>query len=29
MVGACADWKTSQKLGNSEAKIIRENNRCK
>jgi tetratricopeptide (TPR) repeat protein len=29
MPGACEDWKTSRKLGNGEAKIIRENNRCK
>lgn len=29
MTGACMDWKTSQKMGNGEAKIIRENNRCK
>lgn len=27
--GACKDWKTSKKLGNAEAKIILENNRCK
>lgn len=27
--GACQDWKTSKKLGNGEAKIILENNRCK
>jgi len=27
--GACKDWKTSKKMGNSEAKIILENNRCK
>ena len=29
MSGACADWKTSRKLGNGEAKIILTNNRCK
>ena len=27
--GACQDWKTSQKMGNAEAKIIQTNNRCK
>lgn len=27
--GACKDWKTSKKLGNAEARIILENNRCK
>ncbi len=27
--GACADWKASKKMGNAEAKIILENNRCK
>lgn len=27
--GACKDWKTSRKLGNAEARIILENNRCK
>lgn len=27
--GACKDWKVSKKLGNSEARIILENNRCK
>jgi tetratricopeptide (TPR) repeat protein len=27
--GACKDWKTSKKLGNSEAGIILQNNRCK
>ena len=27
--GACRDWKTSKKLGNAEARIILENNRCK
>lgn len=27
--GACKDWKTSKKLGNAEAKIILNNNRCK
>lgn len=26
--GACADWKTSKKLGNEEAKIILKNNEC-
>lgn len=26
--GACSDWKTSKKLGNSEAKLILENNGC-
>jgi len=26
---ACKDWKTSQRLGNSEAKIILSNTRCK
>jgi Flp pilus assembly protein TadD len=26
--GACEDWKTSKKLGNSEAKIILKNNGC-
>ena len=29
MKGACQDWKTSQKMGNGEAKIILSNNRCK
>lgn len=29
MKGACADWKTSKKLGNGEAKIILKNNHCK
>ena len=29
MSGACADWRTSKKLGNGEAKIILTNNRCK
>lgn len=28
-VGACKDWKISKKLGNAEASIIIENNRCK
>jgi len=27
--GACVDWKASKKMGNAEAKIILENNRCK
>ncbi|MEO8068466.1 MAG: tetratricopeptide repeat protein [Flavobacteriales bacterium] len=27
--GACADWKASKKMGNGEARIILENNRCK
>lgn len=27
--GACKDWKTSQRLGNGEARIILQNNRCK
>ncbi|MCB0794746.1 MAG: tetratricopeptide repeat protein [Flavobacteriales bacterium] len=27
--GACKDWKTSQRNGNSEARIILSNNRCK
>lgn len=27
--GACKDWKTSQRMGNAEAKIILNNNRCK
>lgn len=27
--GACKDWKTSQRLGNGEARIIQQNNRCK
>lgn len=27
--GACADWKTSKKKGNAEARIILENNNCK
>lgn len=26
--GACADWKKSKKMGNSEAKIIMKNNNC-
>lgn len=26
--GACADWKTSKKMGNQEAKIILKNNQC-
>lgn len=26
--GACEDWKTSKKMGNSEAKIILRNNQC-
>ncbi len=29
IAGACKDWKTSKKLGNAEARIILENNRCK
>ena len=29
MEGACDDWKTSKKMGNAEAKIILQNNRCK
>jgi tetratricopeptide (TPR) repeat protein len=29
LVGACKDWKASKKLGNDEAKIILENNRCR
>lgn len=27
--GACDDWKTAKKLGNSEAKLILHNNNCK
>jgi tetratricopeptide (TPR) repeat protein len=27
--GACQDWKTSQRMGNAEARIILKNNRCK
>ena len=27
--GACADWKTSKRMGNAEARIILDNNRCK
>lgn len=27
--GACKDWKTSQRMGNAEARIILKNNRCK
>ena len=27
--GACSDWKSSKKMGNSEAAIILQNNRCK
>ncbi|MCB9170169.1 MAG: tetratricopeptide repeat protein [Flavobacteriales bacterium] len=27
--GACKDWKASQRMGNAEAKIILNNNRCK
>lgn len=27
--GACKDWKASKKLGNAEARIILDNNRCK
>lgn len=27
--GACADWHSSRKMGNAEAKIILKNNRCK
>lgn len=29
IAGACKDWKTSQRMGNSEARIILSNNRCK
>lgn len=29
LTGACQDWRTSKKLGNGEARIILENNRCK
>ena len=29
LAAACSDWKTSRKLGNAEARIILENNRCK
>lgn len=29
MEAACSDWRTSQRLGNSEARIILSNNRCK
>lgn len=29
ITGACQDWRTSKKLGNGEARIILENNRCK
>lgn len=29
MEAACNDWRTSQRLGNGEAKIILSNNRCK
>ncbi len=29
MEAACEDWRTSQRLGNGEAKIILSNNRCK
>ena len=29
MAGACKDWKTSQRMGNEEARIILKNNRCK
>lgn len=29
MDAACRDWKTSKKMGNAEARIILENNRCK
>lgn len=27
--GACGDWRTSKRMGNAEARIILENNRCK
>lgn len=27
--GACKDWKSSRRMGNAEARIILENNRCK
>jgi len=27
--GGCKDWKTSQRMGNGEARIILKNNRCK
>ncbi|MCB9184579.1 MAG: tetratricopeptide repeat protein [Flavobacteriales bacterium] len=27
--GACQDWKASKRMGNAEARIILENNRCK
>lgn len=27
--GACEDWKSSRRMGNAEARIILENNRCK
>ncbi|MBK6542720.1 MAG: tetratricopeptide repeat protein [Flavobacteriales bacterium] len=27
--GACKDWRTSQRMGNAEARIILTNNRCK
>lgn len=27
--GACDDWRTSKKMGNAEARIILQNNRCK
>ena len=29
IAGACKDWKTSQRMGNGEARIILSNNRCK
>lgn len=29
LAGACKDWNTSKRMGNSEAKIILTNNRCK
>lgn len=29
VAGACKDWKTSQRMGNGEARIILTNNRCK
>ncbi len=29
LAGACKDWKTSQRMGNGEARIIMNNNRCK
>ena len=27
--GACDDWRASKRMGNAEARIILENNRCK